>query len=167
MRNFIIISILLSGILLSCNGKKSKEKLLNHIDTLNYLSEVLNDSIEVKFATNQVMSYNIYMEKSKYGKYLSDQLDSLISNNIKLGNERRSILKKYGSSSYEYSINELRMLSNEELIRGFKEKFESPNVYTGLINQISVVAIGNDAYQYNLTFDKDLNLIRMGKNFRN
>jgi hypothetical protein len=166
MRNFIILSILFSGILLSCNGKKSREKLLNHIDTLSYLSEVLNDSIGVKFATNQVMSYNIYLEKSKYGKFLFDQLDSLNAQQLKLGREKLSILKKYGSNSYEYSLAELTYLSNEELISGYNENLESPNVYTGLINQISIVAIGNDAYQYNLTFDKDLNLIFLVKNYR-
>jgi hypothetical protein len=166
MRNFIILSILFSGILLSCNGKKSREKLLNHIDTLSYLSEVLNDSIGVKFATNQVMSYNIYMKKNDYGKSLSKQISELTSKNLILSQEILTLIKKYDSNNADYLLKKYERELNEETLSELENNLNSPNAYTGLINQISIVAIGNDARQYNLTFDKDLNLIFLVKNFK-
>jgi len=166
VRNFIILSILFSGILLSCNGKKSREKLLNHIDTLSYLSEVLNDSIGVKFATNQVKSYSVYMETNDYGKSLFKQRDELSSKLIKLENEGRTLFEKYGYYNVEYRMKSETAEATANVLERLKIELKSQKVFSSLVSQISIEVIGNDAYQYNLTFDKDLNLIGLVKNFR-
>jgi hypothetical protein len=163
MRNFIILSILLSGILLSCN-QRSKEKLITHIDTLSYLSEVLNDSIGVKFASNQVMSYNIYMEKNDYGKSLYHQLNDLSAKNLILSREILSLQRKFGSNSSECLLKKYERELTEETKNKLENDLKSPNAYTGLINQISLMVVGEDSHKYSLTFDKDLNLIGFVKN---
>jgi hypothetical protein len=159
----IILSILLSGILLSCN-QRSKEKLITHIDTLSYLSEVLNDSIGVKFATNEVMSYNIYMEKNDYGKSLSKQISELRAKNLILSQELLTLIKKYDSNTANYLLKEFEYELNEKILGKLEKDLDSPNAYTGLINQISLMVNADDSHKYSLTFDKNLNLIIFHKN---
>ena len=159
----IILSILLSGILLSCN-QRSKEKLITHIDTLSYLSEVLNDSIGVKFATNEVMSYNIYMEKNDYGKSLSKQISELRAKNLILSQELLTLIKKYDSNNADYILKKYEYELNEETLSKLENNLDSPNAYTGLINQISLMVNADDSHKYSLTFDKNLNLIIYHKN---
>jgi hypothetical protein len=159
----IILSILLSGILLSCN-QRSKEKLITHIDTLSYLSEVLNDSIGVKFATNEVMSYNIYMEKNDYGKSLSKQISELRAKNLILSQELLTLIKKYDSNTANYLLKEFEYELNEKILGKLEKDLDSPNAYTGLINQISLMVNADDSHKYSLTFDRNLNLIIFHKN---
>jgi hypothetical protein len=159
----IILSILLSGILQSCN-QRSKEKLITHIDTLSYLSEVLNDSIGVKFATNEVMSYNIYMEKNDYGKSLSKQISELRAKNLILSQELLTLIKKYDSNNADYILKKYEYELNEETLSKLENNLDSPNAYTGLINQISLMVNADDSHKYSLTFDKNLNLIIFHKN---
>jgi hypothetical protein len=159
----IILSILLSGILQSCN-QRSKEKLITHIDTLSYLSEVLNDSIGVKFATNEVMSYNIYMEKNDYGKSLSKQISELRAKNLILSQELLTLIKKYDSNTANYLLKEFEYELNEKILGKLEKDLDSPNAYTGLINQISLMVNADDSHKYSLTFDRNLNLIIFHKN---
>ncbi len=81
-----------------------------------------------------------------------------------MSREILSLQRKFGSNSSECLLEKYERELIEETKSKIENDLKSPNAYTGLINQISLMVVGEDSHKYCLTFDKDLNLIGFVKN---
>jgi hypothetical protein len=97
-------------------------------------------------------------------KSLSKQISELRAKNLILSQELLTLIKKYDSNNADYILKKYEYELNEETLSKLENNLDSPNAYTGLINQISLMVNADDSHKYSLTFDKNLNLIIFHKN---
>jgi len=157
MKNHLLPILIVCVALISCN-RLNKEKLSNRNDTLNYLSQVLNDSIKVSFKPNQVFDYQISYEKNQLGKKLSSEQSYLLAEQLKSSRELNAIGKKYGFGSAEYRLKKIEHETIEQFVEMNKRELATSNIYNRLIELVNVKIKADDNFYYNLNFNKDLNL---------
>jgi len=160
-------SVIILLIAITSCGRLSKENLANRNDTLNYLSQVLNDSIKVSFKPNQVFDYQISYEKNQLGKKLSSEQSFLSAEQLKSSRELNTIGNKYGFGSKEYEIKKIEYETIEQLVEINKREIATSNIYTMLINIVNVKIKSEDNFYYNLNFNKDLELTFIYKSSNN
>jgi hypothetical protein len=166
MKNHLLPILTVYIAFISCN-RLNKEKLSNRNDTLNYLSQVLNDSIKVSFKPNQVFDYQISYEKNQLGKKLSSEQSYLSAEQLKSSRELNAIGNKYGFGSKEYEIKKIEYETIEQLVEINKREIATSNIYTMLINIVNVKIKSEDNFYYNLNFNKDLELTFIYKSSNN
>lgn len=150
----------------SC-GRLSKENLANRNDTLNYLSQILYDSIKVSFKPNQVFDYQISYEKNQLGKKLNSDQSYLLAEQLKSSRELNAIGKKFGFGSKEYGLKKIEHETIEQFVEINKREIATSNIYTMIINIVNVKIKSEDNFYYNLNFNKDLELTFIYKSSNN
>jgi hypothetical protein len=166
MKNHLLPILIVCVALISCN-RLNKEKLSNRNDTLNYLSQVLNDSIKVSFKLNQVIDYQISYEKNELGKKLSSEQSNLLAEQLKSSRELNAIGKKYGFGSTEYELKKIEHETIKQFVEINKREIATSNIYTMLVDLVNVKIKSDDNFYYNLNFNKDLELTFIYKSSNN
>jgi hypothetical protein len=157
MKTYFLPIIIICLALTSCT-RLSKEKLSNRNDTLGYFSQVLNDSLSVKFKPNQVMGYEISFVRNAEGEKLIKESQYLSAESLKSARELHAVGKKSGFTSSEYEIKKIEFETIQQFIRMNKAQIESTNIFTSMIDNINIKFKADDNYYYSLNFNKDLEL---------